>query len=133
MTHDEDDASASVKVRNFILQKAIIPFVKDLREGNPSHLEVLNNDATCDRTQSFLLLDSDILLKYEEVSEQMSKNRINFGKEGGKFTKFGSSWDRSSLFANVKFNQKREIAEEVDTPLRKRTTKASKSLANKSC
>ena len=137
VTDYEDDASIAVKLRQCTLQKVTIPFVKYLREGDPSHSEVLNNDATCDLMQSVLFLDRDMpflyLLKIEEVSEQMINNRLNVGKTGTKFTECGSSCDRSRLFDNDKFNQKKETAEQVDTPLRMHTTKVLKLLANKSC
>ena len=56
ITYDEDDASESVKVRQFTLQKKIITFAKELK-GDPSHSQVSNNDTICDRMQSLLHLD----------------------------------------------------------------------------
>ena len=89
--------SVSVKARQFTLQKEKIPFAKYLREDNPSHSEVLNNDAMCNLMQSVPYLDSDMpflsSLKHEEVAEQIINNRINVGKTGAKFTECRSSCD----------------------------------------
>lgn len=120
-TNDDEDVSMLVRVRQFMMQKVIIPFAKELREGDPVFLEGCNNDAICDCIQSALCLESDMpfltLLKREEVEEQMIRERINAGKIRAGFAECGSSYYKSRLFANVKFNQKRETAEQVETPL----------------
>ena len=78
---DEDDIHMSVRVRQFVLQKVIIPFVKELRQGDPSNSEVSNKDTTYDCIQSLLHLNSDMivltLLKCREVSEKMINKGIN--------------------------------------------------------
>ena len=64
----------SVKVRQFMLQKVIVPFAKESREGDPNYNNIAINDATCDGMQSVLCLDSDMpfltLLKREEIAKQ---------------------------------------------------------------
>ena len=78
---DEDDIHMSVRVRQFVLQKVIIPFVKELRQGDPSNSEVSNKDTTYDCIQSLFYLDSDMivltLLKCGEVAEKMINEGIN--------------------------------------------------------
>ena len=70
-----------------------MPFAKDLKEGDPSHSGVLNNDVTCDCMWSTLHLDREIpflsLLKREGVAKQMKNYRINVGKKGAKLTECG--------------------------------------------
>ena len=100
--------STSIKVRQFILQKLIIPFVRDLRNGDPYINNSSNNETILDRTQVVLKLDSDIpflsLLKRTEIVLQLNQLKINIGKIGGGFTEYGSACDRSRYFANTKHN-----------------------------
>ena len=48
---DDNDASISVWVYCFILQRVIIPFVHKLREGNPNFDIASNNDTICNCMQ----------------------------------------------------------------------------------
>ena len=61
----------------------------------------------------------------------MINSRINVGKTGASFAECGSSCDRSRLFANTKFNQKRETTEQVNTPIRMHAKNILKVLSNK--
>ena len=132
---DEEDASISVRVRHFILQKVIIPFAHELRDGNPIYDIASKYDAICDRMQSVLCLDSDILflslLKREEIEQQMIKERINVGKCAAGFTECSSSCDKSRLFSNTKFNQKRESIEQIETALHANAKNALTMLAKR--
>ena len=56
----DDNVSTSVKARQFILQKVIVPFVKELRQGDPNYDNISANDAICDGMQHALCLDSDM-------------------------------------------------------------------------
>ena len=104
----EEKVSKSVKVRQFVLQKVIVPFVRDLRVGGPNRINERIDDATFDRTQVVLKLDSDItflpLLKRTEIMSKLAKLRINIEKVGTGFTDGSSVSDRCRLFANTKHN-----------------------------
>ena len=56
----EEKISMSVKVRQFILQKVIVPFVRDLRAWDPNCINEPIDDAMSDRTQAVLKIDSDM-------------------------------------------------------------------------
>ena len=88
------DSEEEIKLENFLLEFPVT--------------EVSNNEATCDRMQSALHLDSDVpfpsFLKHEEVTEQMMNDRINVGEKGTTFIECGSSCDGLRLFDNDKFN-----------------------------
>ena len=44
-TEEDDDVLMSVKVRQFVSQKVIVPFVKELRQGDPNYNNISANDA----------------------------------------------------------------------------------------
>ena len=61
-TNDDDNESVStaVKVRQFMLQKVIMPFVNDLRDGDSKCVHDPLHDAISDRAHVALKLDSDM-------------------------------------------------------------------------
>ena len=105
---DEEYASVSIRVRQLISQKAIMPFAHKLRDGDPSYDILSKYDVICDRMQSVLCLDINMpflsLLKREEIAQQMIKESVNAGKCAVGFTECGSSCDKSRLFSNTEFN-----------------------------
>ena len=109
-----------------------MPFVKNLRDRD---LKCVNDpiyDAISDRGHAVLKLDSGMpfltLLKRDGTANQLTKERANVGKVGGRLTECGSACDRTSLFCNTKHNQKRETAKQTHASLREVTTKAMDAL-----
>ena len=91
-----------------MLQKLIMPFDQNLRDGDPKCVHDPINDTMSDRAQVVLKLDSDMpfltLLKRDDVANQLTNEPINSGKVGRKFTECGSACDRARLFCNTKHN-----------------------------
>ena len=128
-TPNDDDVSVHMLVSQFIHQEIVLPFIADLRKGDPC-ISWSEDMPVPKEASAVFKLDSDIpylsVLKHPEIVHLHKSRDIVIQKHAAGFTECGSANDRQQLFKNTKHNQRRTSCSSINTALKQEALKSLK-------